>query len=244
MSAQSAIPQTFKTGNYSFLSRLAPAWFALFAGGILAFDGIEHVLDSAEKLQVFELPDPVFALPFRFLLLLIGVFELFIAWLCLFSKKRAFAFKLLTWLAANFIAYRIGLWILGWRHPWIFVGRLTEGLNTSPIFADDILFLICLYLLFGRWISLWREHQTAHAVGFQKTSCSSCGGHIKFAIENLGQKIDCPHCKTGTILRNPHEILKMSCFFCKEHIEFSAHSLGRKIKCPHCNMEIGLKENA
>ena len=69
-----------------------------------------------------------------------------------------------------------------------------------------------------------------------KMSCSSCGGHIKFAVQNLGQRIACPHCQTAITLRQP-ENLKMSCFFCKGHIEFPSHALGQK------NRVSALREN-
>lgn len=66
---------------------------------------------------------------------------------------------------------------------------------------------------------------------------------LKFLIQNLGQKVPCPHCRNAVTLRKS-ENLKISCYFCKEHIEFPAHALGQKISCPHCKMDITLKESA
>lgn len=74
-----------------------------------------------------------------------------------------------------------------------------------------------------------------------KILCPSCGGHIQFAAQNLGQQIPCPHCRTTITLRKP-ELLKMSCAICKEHIAFPVHAIGQQIPCPHCKNEMTLKE--
>jgi uncharacterized paraquat-inducible protein A len=109
--------------------------------------------------------------------------------------------------------------------------------------ADGILTLIIIYLITGGIAIIWIERRKAHAAEFLKISCPACGGHIAFAIQNLGQQIPCPHCQAVIALRKP-ESLKMSCYFCKEHIEFPAHALGQKIPCPHCNRSITLMERA
>jgi predicted RNA-binding Zn-ribbon protein involved in translation (DUF1610 family) len=90
---------------------------------------------------------------------------------------------------------------------------------------------------------LWLLGRRAKAAKFVKTSCPSCGIHIRFDDRNLGQKIPCPQCQKNVTLRKS-ENLKIACFFCKEHIEFPPHALGEKISCPHCRMNITLKESA
>lgn len=219
-----------------------PAWFALSAGGILALGGANDVLDLFGESQVWDLSDPLFGAPFRYLLPLAGVAELFVAWLCLFTNKRTLSLGLVAWLVIDFAAYRVVLWTMGWYHPWAFVARLTEMSNISPLAADGIAAIILIYLLIGSGEILWSEHKTAPAINFLKMSCPACGGHIDFSKENLGREISCPHCQKNIILRKPG-LLKMTCFFCKEHIEFPAHALGQSISCPHCRMDIRLKES-
>jgi hypothetical protein len=148
----------------------------------------------------------------------------------------------MIWLIINLVVYRIGLWTTGWYHPYPLLGNLMEGLNVSALIADGIVAVTSAYLFTGGIVMFWLELNLARTAKFQKMSCPSCGGHIKFAIQNLGQKIPCPHCHKETTLRKP-DLLKMSCFFCKEHIEFPVHAIGQKIACPHCKMDITLKES-
>jgi len=122
-------------------------------------------------------------------------------------------------------------------------------LNISPLVADGMVMAISVYLLIGSvavfWLgkndqSLLSGSQTL-SVEALKLSCPAGGGHIQFAIQNLGRKISCSHCQATVTLRQPGEKLKMSCFFCQGHIEFPPHALGRKISCPHCKGEITLQ---
>jgi hypothetical protein len=217
--------------------------FVLSAGGILLLGGTVKVLDFFARPQVPDMTDPIFAMPFRQIVLLFGMAELVVACLCLFTNKRTLSLGLLAWLVANLAIYRVGLWTMGWPHPYAWVVGLVNGLDVSPRIADLIIGATSAYLLIGSIAVLWIERRMVKAANFLKMSCPSCGVHIRFAIQNVGQKISCPHCQKETTLRKP-ENLKMSCFFCKEHIEFPAHALGQKISCPHCNRGITLMEPA
>ena len=55
-----------------------------------------------------------------------------------------------------------------------------------------------------------------------KMICPACGGHVKFAAQNIGQQIPCPHCRAAITLRQPDENLKMTCVLCGGHVEFPA----------------------
>jgi hypothetical protein len=224
-----------------------PSWFVLSAGGILALAGASRVMDALQTTQVLDLPDPLSGLPFRYLLLSVGVAELVVAWLCLFTNRRGLALGLVSWLAINWVVYRVGLWTMGWPHPWVYVDDLTDWLRVSPLLADGILLATALYLVIGSAVLLLLPASKLAVLpervdGF-KMSCPACGVHIEFAVQNLGQKIPCPHCRAAVTLRKP-DLLKTVCFFCKEHIEFPPHAIGTKIPCPHCKMDITLKEPA
>ncbi|HEX3626283.1 MAG TPA: hypothetical protein VH280_12750 [Verrucomicrobiae bacterium] len=216
--------------------------FVLSAGGILGWAGFNAFFDIFNKSHLLDLRDPLLGIPFRFLLPLVGFVELLVAFLCLFTDRQRLSTQLVVWLVVSFIVYRIGLWTMGWPHPWVFVGRLTDALNVSPFLADGILLVVGIYLLIGGTATFSLVRWGTQAANFKKMSCPSCGAHIRFPLGNIGQQIRCPNCDSNITLREAGEVLKMSCFFCKENIEFLAHSLGRKIKCPHCKMEIGLRE--
>ena len=175
--------------------------------------------------------DPIFALPFRELVLLVGLAELVVAGLCLFTSKRTLSLGLLAWLVVTLAAYRVGIWTMGWHHPYAWVAGLINGLDISPWVADLMIGATSAYLLIGSVAMLWFERRTAQAATSLKMSCPSCGGHIKFAIQNLGQQIPCPHCQ-AVIALSKSDLLKMTCYFCKGHIEFPAHALGQKVSLP------------
>jgi len=216
-----------------------PRWFVLAAGALLLFSGLTSLSSLPWKAGVFDLDDPVLGIPLRNAALVATVLELAVAAVCLFTRKTLLASGLVGWLALNFIVYRVGLWTMGWHHPYTSVFWLTDGFGFSPRMADWIQAAITAYLLAGSSMVICKLQ--GRMGGRLKMSCPSCGGHVKFAFQNVGQQIPCPHCKTTITLRKPDEILKMSCFFCKEHIEFPAHALGQKMPCPHCKMDITLK---
>lgn len=217
------------------------SWFVLSAGGILLLAGMVNVLAFFAKAQAPDMADPIFAMPFHDLMLVVGLAELAVACLCLFTSKRTLSLGLLAWLVVTLAAYRVGIWTMGWHHPYAWVAGLINGLDISPWVADLMIGATSAYLLIGSVAMLWFERRTAQAATSLKMSCPSCGGHIKFAIQNLGQQIPCPHCQ-AVIALSKSDLLKMTCYFCKGHIEFPAHALGQKVSCPHCKMDITLKE--
>lgn len=221
-----------------------PQWFLLSAGGILALSGANNLLDFFSRSQVWSLPEPLLGISFHYLLPLMGVVELFVAWLCLFTNKRTLAAMLVAWLVVNFVVYRTVLWTTGWYHPWVFVGGLASILNISPLLADIILAGVWAFLLLGSGLALWGNSQTAAALNLLNISCPACDGRIKFALQNIGDTISCPHCQTAITLRPPNENLKMTCVLCGGHVEFPAHALGQKISCPHCAKTITLLKPA
>jgi hypothetical protein len=224
-----------------------PAFFILSAGGILGLAGASQVLDTVHGSQVLEVQDPVFGVPFRYVVLSVGAVELLVASLCLFTKRQGLSLALVCWLALDWVAYRVGLWTMGWPHPWVYVADLTDWLRVSPFLADSILLATALYLLIGSALLLLLPAGKLAALPERadcfKMSCPACGVHIQFATHDVGQKIPCPHCQATVTLRKP-DLLKTVCFFCKEHIEFPPHAIGTKIPCPHCKMDITLKEPA
>lgn len=184
-------------------SLTSPQWFVLSAGGILAFAGANNLVDVFGNSQDLNLQDPLLGIPLRGFLGLAGTVELLIAWLCLFTNKKTLSLRLVAWLVINFIVYRCGLWTMGWRHPWIFIGGLTDTLNISPVLADCILFQVYLYLLAGSFFLLLRPQSKLVAelrlmapeqIAYFKVHCTTCGGKTAFDAQWIGQTIPCPHC--------------------------------------------------
>jgi hypothetical protein len=187
--------------------------------------------------------DPIFLISIRDLFWILGGIAIVMALICFFSEQPARVISLLAWFAFSFWIYRIGLFAEGCRGITGFLGGFPHAFGISSKAAAVLGDLLFASLLGGSCAALWLVRRLPQSVEYKKMSCPSCGTHISFATENLGQKIPCPHCHKTVTLRKP-EHLKMPCFFCKEHIEFPAHALGQKIKCPHCKNDITLREPA
>lgn len=151
-------------------------WFVLSSGFVLALTGIAKAWSSFGSTKVLAVGDPIIGLPFRWLLLTVGVLELIIAGVCFFNKNKRLAVLLVAWLATNFLTYRVGLWWMGWHRPCGCLGSLTDALHISPQTADNIMKVVLAYLLIGSYGILIRSwvfgHERARK-GMSKTHCFS-----------------------------------------------------------------------
>ena len=132
-------------------------WFSKTAGSVLLLTGAAKVLSGLGHASVLAAPDPIFVLPFGKLMLAVGAAEVVIAVTC-FSPKANQRLKLglVAWLATSFLAYRFGLWAVGWHHPCGCMGSLAGALHLSDQAADSIMKVILAYLLVGSYaILLW-----------------------------------------------------------------------------------------
>ncbi len=228
-----------KAVAFRLLNRL-PEIAVLVAGAVLAFVGTAEIISSFGSSELLDIKDPMFGLGFRWLMVAAAIIHLTLSFIVLFTKHKMLGLGLTIWIAANFLVYRIGLWEMGWAHS---SGFNFDGVGFSLKATDIITVWIALFLLVASCVLLWIGNRRIQAVAFLKNFCPACGGHVKFAVENEGRQIPCPHCAKPMKLRR-EENLRMSCFFCHEHISFPAHALGQKIACPHCKMDITLKESA
>jgi uncharacterized paraquat-inducible protein A len=169
------------------------------------------------------------------------------ALVCLFGRRAGFKTALIFWLMLNVTAYALAVhWNGHGGSISAYWNSLAAAFGITPGAAYFLLAMLFFYLSIGSSVSLawlWMDKSKTQREGLLKMSCQACGGHVKFAPQNLGQLIPCPHCQATITLRKP-ENLKMSCHFCKEHIAFPSHALGQKIKCPHCTRDITLTEPA
>ena len=218
--------------------------FIYSAGGLLLAAALIRFIVAVSDAQVMAIPEPLLGIPLRYAVLLIGGIESFVALVCLFGKRVGFQLGLLAWLAINYSIYRIWLFWIHGNLQATCIGSLMDPLHLSRGLTGTVIILMPLYLLAGScvvayWIRL--EARKIQIARFIKMSCPVCGGHIRFAHQNLGQKMPCPHCRKDLTLRKP-DLLKISCFFCQGRIEFPSHAIGEKMPCPHCKMDITLKE--
>jgi hypothetical protein len=224
--------------SYKFLKPTA-AEFTLLGALMLVFLGSSEVIGAFGKIQMLDAPDPLLGLVVRRLLLLYGVGQLVAAAFILFTSRRILGLALTGWLAAIFLVYRIGLWSIGWHDS---SGLIIAPLGFSISNMDLLSIFLSIYLVATCYIPLRGELRKISESQSMKIPCPSCGGRIKFAIQDLGRHVSCPHCQKDIALRAP-DFVKMFCFFCKGHIEFPPYAAGKKMRCPHCDMDITLKES-
>ena len=218
------------------------------AGGILLAAALERFLVAAQPDTILSLSEPVLGIPIRDAVMIVGVFELGVALVCLLGKRTGVQIGWLLWLMTNYFVYWIGLLVCHRYSQMTAIGSLTDPLRLAHgpaglavTFIPAFLFLGACLVLALPWMQSKVRLQKERNAGSLKMSCPACGLRIQFPIGRLGQKLPCPQCKNAIKLRKP-ENLKMSCFFCHEHIEFPSHAIGEKMPCPHCKMDITLKE--
>lgn len=220
--------------------------FILSAGGLLLAAALERLLIFLGNSPLVRHPDALLGIPVPLGVLAVGLAQLAAALVCLLGRSPRLSAVLVLWLGSNYVVFRAGLFWLGLHPDWTSIGALTDPLQLARGNSGMVVhYGVPGYLLAGSGAVLlwpWVRRTFPPRSAFSKMSCPSCGGHIKFAVVNLGRPTACPHCKTSVRLRQPDENLKMSCYFCKGHLEFPAHALGTKMPCPHCRRDITLKE--
>ena len=66
-------------------------WFLRLAGNILLLTGVGKTFATVGTVRILDLADPLIGIPFRQLLLMVGLAELLIAFFCLFTDKEQFS---------------------------------------------------------------------------------------------------------------------------------------------------------
>jgi DNA-directed RNA polymerase subunit RPC12/RpoP len=236
--------------------------FILTAGVILLAAALTRFFIATGSTQALALPDPLLGFPLRYTVLAAGAFELVVALICLFGKHVGLQIGWLAWLGTNYIVVWFGLLAMHIHPQATCIGIFTDPLRIHHGIAGYVFEFLPFGLALGSYAavaSLWfstggrmarsaearqRAARRDEAAGLMKMLCPACGGHVKFAAQNIGQQISCPHCQTAITLRQPDENLKMTCVLCGGHVEFPPHAIGQKIPCPHCAKTITLLKPA
>ncbi len=135
-------------------------WFSLSSGLILLITGAAKIWSGLGRAHVLGRVDPILGLSFGHLMLLAGVLEIIVAGLCLAFPSKTLPLILVAWLATNLLAYRLGLWWLGWQRPCNCLGAFTDAIHLSPHVADTLMKAILAYLLIGSYaVVIWRRLQ-------------------------------------------------------------------------------------
>lgn len=131
--------------------------FSLITGGVLLITGAAKIWSAFGNVKLLLVTDPIIGIQFRYLMFVVGVAELAVAFVCLFTARRRLAMLLVAWLATGFLMYRVGLWWVEWESPCPCLGNLTDLLRLPPNLADNIMNAVLAYLLIGSYALLFQQ---------------------------------------------------------------------------------------
>ena len=136
--------------------------FLYSAGAVLLTTAIAKLVSASGSAHILQTFDPVLFFPFRYVLWVVGIIELSVAFLCFFGKHTELQAGLVAWLATSFLLYRLGLFLVGYHKPCncMGTGNLTDALHISPQTADTAMKIVLAYLLIGSYSTLfwlWKE---------------------------------------------------------------------------------------
>jgi hypothetical protein len=141
--------------------------YYVFAGMLMCISAIAKIIGASGKAPIIHMPDPIFAIPISYVLQSVAGLELVIAFVCFFGNRLKWQAASVACLSSNFLAYRFGLFLLGYHKPCNCLGSITESLHISERTADSAAKIIIAYLLLGSYATLfwlWRQRKTAVSV--------------------------------------------------------------------------------
>ena len=103
-------------------------------------------LTYGEQLQQL---DPVFGVKNSVVMLLVSVAELWVVYLVLSAPQSVTKLVALAWISSNFLAYRFGLYMVGFKGWCSCLGTLTKQLPVSPETAEAIMLTIAVFVFIG-----------------------------------------------------------------------------------------------
>jgi len=136
--------------------------FICSAAMLLLLTAISKFISSMGHGPILYIHDPLTDFKFRNLFRIVGGIEIAVALVCIFSKRTWLSAGLVAWLATSFLAYRIGLAVIGYHRPCSCLGNLTDALHIPPQTADTAMKIILAYLLIGSYATLfwlWRQRK-------------------------------------------------------------------------------------
>jgi len=128
--------------------------FLFVSGVLLSVTGIAKLISSAGSARILEYHDPILSIEFRYVFLVVGTLEILTALYCFFGRQQYLKIFGVAWLATNFMLYRMGLILVGYRKPCSCLGTLTSALHISPDTANKIMEVVLFFLLIGSYYIL------------------------------------------------------------------------------------------
>ena len=136
-------------------------WFLYSAAALLFLTGASKVYSAFGDGKILDAEDPIVGVTYAQLILWLGVAELIVAALSLYSKTQRVSLRLIAGMATSFLGYRVLLWYTHSPRPCACMGHLADPLGLSPETADTIMKVVLAYLLVGSYVTVgWLGKQT------------------------------------------------------------------------------------
>lgn len=149
--------------------------FRAVIGSALLIVAIAKVLSLSGNSTLLMERDPFLGIKFSHLMLIAAALELGVAAICFF-RSTVDGLLAIAWLSVLLVAYRAGLWWIGWKKPCSCLGNLTDALHISPQLADNVMKGLLAFMLFGS-VSLlfmhWHSSRSPQGGG-QEVVASGC----------------------------------------------------------------------
>lgn len=127
---------------------IARGFVGILCATLMLTAGAKVLSVIAGSSGLLQIVDPLFALKFDYLLLAAAALEVGVAAICIL-RPVVEGLVALAWLSLVFLAYRIGLWSIGWQKPCGCLGNLTDALNISPQLADNFMKSLLIFMFVG-----------------------------------------------------------------------------------------------
>ena len=158
-------------------------WFVYSAAVVLLLTATAKFVSSTGNGKILLAADPLTGFQFSNLFRIVGGIEVAVALVCIFSKRIRLPAGLVAWLATSFLAYRIGLVLVGWHKSCSCMGNLTDTLHILPQTADTAMKIILAYLLLGSYATLfWLWRRRGKAEGRMRNEVVKSAGSSELGV--------------------------------------------------------------
>lgn len=131
-------------------------WFLWACAATLGTTSLLKLLSVFGKAHILETDDPLLGIKTRFVLLLVGLVEMFIATALWRLRNPKTALWLASWTGFNFLLYRIFQTLSGDDSPCPCLGTVFGWLKLNPTLLNASLVAVSLFMFLGGGLLLWR----------------------------------------------------------------------------------------
>jgi hypothetical protein len=127
------------------------------AGVLFLITGVAKLISGFGNSLTLLKRDPILLVQFGGLMIAVGALELVLACVCMLIRHKTLATVLIAWATTMILAYRLGLWWIGWQGPCHCLGSLTDAIHVSAEAADEIMKIVLSYILIGSYGILFHQ---------------------------------------------------------------------------------------